>query len=100
MKPEYKLTKKQTDYLGALLWLTDPIAYRREGRSYLLAMAYIANAIHYPNVRVRPRDHNPDHHSDVRLMDEIKQQVSQMPKKTKEAFKIGMDFICYEPDYK
>jgi len=43
-----------------LEWLFNPYNKRGEGRTTLLALAYISNAIRYPDVPIICYDHNPE----------------------------------------
>lgn len=52
-------------------WLTDPVGNIGTGRSRTLALAYIANAMKYPDVLIIVRDHWPTEEADRRLLYEM-----------------------------
>lgn len=64
------LTERQHDALDVLDWLFDPEA-RRQGRSYILAVALIRAAAIHPNVDVPVLDHHPTLFYADRILDLI-----------------------------
>jgi hypothetical protein len=72
------LLRKQKSAVKVLEWLFDPVAYRREGRSYAIAETYIKLAIKYPNVTIYPRDHFSSHHADEVLLDMIRSRCKRL----------------------
>lgn len=69
------MAKKKDVVLGKVAvveWLLDPQAYRREGRSYIMMLAYVRLAFKYPNTWIKVRDHHPWCRTDEMLLDMIK----------------------------
>jgi len=54
-----KLTPKQEKYLEAVEWLINYDSFRLEGRSFLLAYAFVRRAMSYPGEWVLVFDHYP-----------------------------------------
>jgi hypothetical protein len=73
--------------LETLLWLLDPNAYRRSGRSYTMAVAYVNIAMKYPGQWIYVRDHYPNHMADTFLLGTIKRWCRENLKKTPVEFK-------------
>lgn len=51
------LTQLQEQYLPAIEWLVDLDSYRRQGRTYTMAVAFIMAAMKRPGVMVEVWDH-------------------------------------------
>jgi len=51
------LTQLQEQYLPAIEWLVNIDSYRRQGRTYLMAVAFIMAAMKRPGVMVEVWDH-------------------------------------------
>lgn len=87
-----KLNEVQRKSLSAILWLTNPIHHRSEGRTTLLAHAFITHALNYPETRIDVRDHYPNRQSNFRLMRMIQDMVSS-DKFCSERIIMGPDWI-------
>lgn len=75
------LTPLQELYLPAIEWLIDIDSYRRQGRTYLMAVAFIMAAMKRPGMWVQVWDHcfrlNRDFElGQLRIMEEIERILS------------------------
>jgi len=72
-----KLTKEQKKHLETIRWLVDFNENIAEGRSFLLAIAFIEMAIKYKNRWIQVFDHFPAKQATDRLLFTIKNIISQ-----------------------
>lgn len=72
-----KLTSVQTKYLPGVLWLTDP-GNRGEGRSSLLAYAFLMNAIQSLGKNIEIWDHIPHYQQKKYLIYRITDLFNEM----------------------
>jgi hypothetical protein len=86
LKCEKELTKKQAEYLKAFEWLVGG-GHKQEGRTRLLAVAYIKAAINNPGVWIMPTDHVQNYSSFLNLVNEISHLLE------KESFE-GLSYDC------
>lgn len=72
-----KLSEKQREYYGAITWLTDPVQYRAEGRSVLLAAIFIKHAVNNPGMRIDIRDHKVYRQNNSQFMNLIRSLINE-----------------------
>jgi hypothetical protein len=90
------LTDIQKQHIDSLLWLlADRPEDRRTGRTYLLALVYIASAIKYPGRTIFIRDHAATQQDDWMLQFTIKNMVDGLPKEMREDFVFMDRSFCY-----
>lgn len=65
-----KLNKTQSEHLESILWLTSPS--RREGKTYLLALAFIEHAVNNEDMNIHIFNHNDQSNNSIDyLLNEI-----------------------------
>lgn len=65
------LSKQQKKYWPAIMWLTDEFNYRQEGRTTLMALAFIRQAIEHRGMWIRVYDHYPNYQTHRLMLDTI-----------------------------
>ena len=80
------LSLKQSHHLDSIIWLIsqDP---RHEGRTPLLAQAYIEEAVKHPGAWIHVRDHSPQVEADILLV----QRIGQLLDGVHQAFDIDLN---------
>lgn len=68
----FKLTEVQKKYFDAALWFTDQHGCLAEGRTTLLAISFIIQAIKNPGSEIRFRDHIPTRNGESELEKSIR----------------------------
>lgn len=72
-----KLTSTQVRYLPGVLWLTDP-NNRGEGKTTLLAYAFLMNAVQCIGQPIEVWDHVPHYSSKMKLVNKLRDLFKEM----------------------
>ena len=88
------LNKEQAKYMEAVIWLTNP-QIRREGKTFVLALAFIENAINNPGKAISIFDHT----GTIMDRNNVRFIISELlPTKLSKKFRLEREYIVYEPD--
>lgn len=91
-----ELTPVQKQHIGSLIWLlADREEDRRSGRSFLMAITYIAAAYEHHDRAYRVRDHFARVNNDHELIQQIKMLCNKFPENISERFIFRHDEILY-----
>lgn len=100
------LSPGQRQYLGAIEWLLDFNMNPRQGRTFVMAIAFIKMAMRHPGQAVRVFDHHPSYMATENVMRTIYNILSKAHTTERlecpdsgegllSRFVIGKDFILY-----